>query len=464
MQLGRHDAKGAIRRTLLASLASPSATVDDMVDGASQLLEQYYEAWLEEEALRLDMEHDLIELGGAQPPPPETPPGGFPARNASVLSDFVRATVESCLPDGELPPEPAFWRGQPRDEAALRALLAKWGEDGCPSNIDAHEDRLAVLAARGDSHDWCGRWARVGECDVNPGFMRLRCARSCELWEAHGRELLPVDALLNAANAREQMVTCATAQIELQAASLRGATQAERNSKAAFADELRNRTCASTQPMSGFKVPKRRALNNDTVYVDEDGRTIGVKFLFHTSRGLPAANISLLKNFATEDECRVALETAAPRLSPATVQGEDNPASLSRARRAQAAQLGPAKVDDPDDLVAKLWRRSFDAANTLTGYDLDPNGQEPFSVICYNGSRSESAGLPDEYRPHCDGGCDGGPHLHGGRVATMLVYCAVPDQGGATTFDHARVLAAPDPTDAVFFSYYDKDTNAMDAG
>ena len=27
----------------------------------------------------------------------------------------------------------------------------------------------AKWAAKGDRHDWCARWARIGECEKNPG-------------------------------------------------------------------------------------------------------------------------------------------------------------------------------------------------------------------------------------------------------------------------------------------------------
>mmetsp|Transcript_20509 Transcript_20509/g.72995 ORF Transcript_20509/g.72995 Transcript_20509/m.72995 type:complete len:174 (+) Transcript_20509:1-522(+) len=115
--------------------------------------------------------------------------------------------------------------------------------------------------------------------------------------------------------------------------------------------------------------------------------------------------------------------------------------------------------------AAKLWRRAFSVANALTGYDLDVEGQEPFSVIHYNGTRQRLAGgLPDEYRPHCDGSCDGSPHMHGGRVATLLLYCGVPTSGGATTFTNARTVVRPSANDAVLFSYYDVATREMDTG
>ena len=158
------------------------------------------------------------------------------------------------------------------------------------------------------------------------------------------------------------------------------------------------------------------------------------------------------------------MEASRPHLRPATVNEEGDAAAKSLSRRAHAAHLVP-KLDRPDDdAAARLWFRAFDVANDLTGYGLSPFGQEPFSVIHYNGTRVGRTPLPDEYRPHCDGGCDGAPHLHGGRVATLLLYCEVPKLGGATTFSNARVSVKPKALDAVLFSYLDDDTGTMDTG
>ena len=87
------------------------------------------------------------------------------------------------------------------------------------------------------------------------------------------------------------------------------------------------------------------------------------------------------------------------------------------------------------DPVSRIVRRVFSFANDHTGYGLGVDGQEPFSVIQYLHGQ--------EYRPHCDGSCDGSPHLHAGRVATMLMYCRVAEMGGSTSFTKAgRVLSS----------------------
>ena len=176
-----------------------------------------------------------------------------------------------------------------------------------------------------------------------------------------------------------------------------------------------------------------------------------------------AAAIYHVEGFAAAAECRDAVADAAPRMAPATVNEEANKAAKSTSRRAHAANLVP-DLGRHDSAPTKLWRRAFALANALTDYDLDGEaGQEPFSVIHYNGSVA-GAGPPDEYLPHCDGQCEGSPHQAGGRVATLLLYCRAPARGGATTFANARVAVAPRAGDAVFFSYLDAASGRMDVG
>lgn len=50
-----------------------------------------------------------------------------------------------------------------------------------------------------------------------------------------------------------------------------------------------------------------------------------------------------------------------------------------------------------------------------------------------------------------------------GRVATAVMYCKVPEQGGATTFTKAGVYIRPKRLAATFFSYKGPD-GLMDTG
>mmetsp|Transcript_27560 Transcript_27560/g.57663 ORF Transcript_27560/g.57663 Transcript_27560/m.57663 type:complete len:196 (+) Transcript_27560:87-674(+) len=61
-----------------------------------------------------------------------------------------------------------------------------------------------------------------------------------------------------------------------------------------------------------------------------------------------------------------------------------------------------------------------------------------------------------------NGHCDGRKHKSGLRVATLLVYCKVPAQGGHTNFRNAGVHIKPKAGDALFFSYMDPETKVHD--
>ena len=84
--------------------------------------------------------------------------------------------------------------------------------------------------------------------------------------------------------------------------------------------------------------------------------------------------------------------------------------------------------------------------------------------IQYFGKGKASTEPPDNYRPHCDGACDGLPHKTGGRVATMVMYCDVPSLGGGTNFQNSNVFVKPQKYAAAFFSYYDTETGNMENG
>ena len=293
--------------------------------------------------------------------------------------------------------------------------------------------------------------------------MHKYCARNCELWERVYAMPAARAKVLERAQVYDDAIECLVSRLELEASQLLGSLSAERNAKSAFAEDHRNRTCAATSLASGTFAPFGKASLDFDWRSHEDNHTVGVRPLWLATDALPAANISLLSNFASEEECAAVIASATPRLRRATVNEEGDAAAVSLSRRAFAANVD-AETADPSHPAAALWRRAFALANDLTGYDLELQGQEPFSVIHYNGSARGSTELPDEYRPHCDGGCDGAAHLHGGRVATMLVYCAAATKGGATTFTNTRTAVAPNPKDAVFFSYLDKDRAEMDTG
>ncbi len=71
---------------------------------------------------------------------------------------------------------------------------------------------------------------------------------------------------------------------------------------------------------------------------------------------------------------------------------------------------------------------------------------------------------PDRYTPHCDARCDGTSHFHGARVASLVMYCTIPEKGGHTNFQNAGIHVKPEVGSGLFFSYIDPATNGTDLG
>lgn len=69
-------------------------------------------------------------------------------------------------------------------------------------------------------------------------------------------------------------------------------------------------------------------------------------------------------------------------------------------------------TDPPPPIHDTFFRRGYGFANHVTGYDMNLDGQEGFSVIKY--------GSEDQYLSHCDGDCTGSEFKTGGRIATMV--------------------------------------------
>jgi len=90
--------------------------------------------------------------------------------------------------------------------------------------------------------------------------------------------------------------------------------------------------------------------------------------------------------------------------------------------------------------------RSYALARDLTQTPgLVPAGQEPVNLVQYTPGR--------EYRPHCDGECNGRTFQFGNRIATALAYCQEPAGGGATTFTQSGIKVSPERGAVLFFSY-----------
>ena len=59
-----------------------------------------------------------------------------------------------------------------------RALHGAWPRLRAPLDAAALAE-MDALDGLVDEHDECGAWAARGECDANPGYMRVSCRLSC---------------------------------------------------------------------------------------------------------------------------------------------------------------------------------------------------------------------------------------------------------------------------------------------
>ena len=178
----------------------------------------------------------------------------------------------------------------------------------------------------------------------------------------------------------------------------------------------------------------------------------------------PASKIHTIQNFLTKEECQAVEDAAAPRLHDATVADGSGGSELSENRKAKQAGIKVHWNKEKDgDLIARLSRRVYDYVNHVLPFDIKENGQEDLMSIQYFG-RGPDEEKPDRYMPHCDGDCTGLDFKPGNRMATIVMYCDVPEVGGATNFRNSGVHIKPKQYAATFFSYIDPVSMKMDSG
>jgi 2OG-Fe(II) oxygenase superfamily len=176
-----------------------------------------------------------------------------------------------------------------------------------------------------------------------------------------------------------------------------------------------------------------------------------------------SSQIHALENFISKEECDAITEAAAKKLHRGTVADGSGGSRLSDHRKAwQAAITIP--WDNTEDLITRVTRRIYDYTNDAVHYNLTIDGQEDLMSIQYFGQGKDSLESPDQYRPHCDGDCDGLLHKKGGRVATMVMYCDAPQLGGGTNFQNSNVFVKPKVGSAAFFSYLNAETMHKETG
>jgi len=191
-----------------------------------------------------------------------------------------------------------------------------------------------------------------------------------------------------------------------------------------------------------------------------DRRRREVQILFDR----PASKIMFVKDFISPEECDAMALAAKPKLHKASVADGKGGSHFSEHRKALQAGIAVNwENENSGDDIAILSRRVYDFTNYVLDLDIKEHGQENLMSIQYLG-RGLNDTEPDRYTPHCDGDCTGQHHKSGTRMATMVMYCDIPEVGGHTNFRNAGIHVKPATGGAVFFSYIDPDTLIIDKG
>jgi len=193
----------------------------------------------------------------------------------------------------------------------------------------------------------------------------------------------------------------------------------------------------------------------------------GVMRTVHKKLERPASRIHVVENFASPEECKAMEVEAAKNLHVASTADGKGGTKISAGRKAMQAGIRPQFTADGEPLddnpISFLSGRVYEYTNHVLDMNITHHGQEPLMSIQYFG-RGRHDIEPDRYTPHCDGRCTGENHVTGGRMATMVIYCTIPEQGGFTNFQNANVHVRPNSGSAVFFSYFNPLTNVTDNG
>mmetsp|Transcript_902 Transcript_902/g.2661 ORF Transcript_902/g.2661 Transcript_902/m.2661 type:complete len:306 (+) Transcript_902:27-944(+) len=147
---------------------------------------------------------------------------------------------------------------------------------------------------------------------------------------------------------------------------------------------------------------------------------------------------ALLHNFLTDRECDYLRDVSISKLKRSVVGNinlQENETEVDGARDSSGVFFSP-RMGMEDKVSARLRRR----AALFTG--IAEEQQELVQVLRYEEDQ--------KYLPHFDAGISNetGKFVEGyGRLATMLVYLQMPDQGGDTNFPEGERLAgrAPEP-------------------
>jgi hypothetical protein len=230
-----------------------------------------------------------------------------------------------------------------------------------------------------------------------------------------------------------------------------------KNEELAIQELLRTSISASTENYTCADTDRETSTPKEVRSWTHNGVTRQANILLDR----PSSQIHVVTDFISPEECKAIENAASPLLHRGTVADGKGGSKLSDNRKAWQAGI---KVDwSTDNLIAAVSQRLFDYANHVTHYNLTVESQEDIMSIQYFGNGIQDR-TPDRYMPHCDGDCDGLPHKRGGRVATMVMYCEIPEVGGGTNFQNSNAFVKPQVGAAAFFSYLNPETRLHEKG
>lgn len=255
-----------------------------------------------------------------------------------------------------------------------------------------------------------------------------------------------------AADIIEKMSSCVESSVAKEMEAAKEEITFQATVRKNMAELLENYTCAD------YDLPSTEPLRT------EYWKWKGVRRKVNIMHDRPASKVHVIQNFISKDECKAMEDAAAKKLHRATVADGKGGSELSPNRKAMQAGIRiPWEKEKEGNLLADLSRRVYDYTDHVLKMGIDEHGQEDLMSIQYEG-RGEDDKEPDRYMPHCDGDCTGLDHKDGQRMATVVIYCDVPEKGGATNFRNAGLHVVPEAGSATFFSYIDPETMRMDTG
>jgi prolyl 4-hydroxylase len=186
---------------------------------------------------------------------------------------------------------------------------------------------------------------------------------------------------------------------------------------------------------TSLKLPGPDLTDNKTS-ITVDGREIKIIFTFNLPK------VVLFGNFLSDEECDQLVEMARPNLTRSS--GVDAATGQSHITDARTSS-GTFFRKGHNDLIRTIDRRVSQAINWP-----EENGED-LQILRYENN--------EQYMPHHDyfiGDNDGITTIlsrGGQRIATVLLYLATPEQGGATAFPDVGLQVSAQKGNALFFLY-----------